>query len=523
MSAIIDELVALIRQARYGRDVRESIAHGIEVIDDVAEGARDSATASATAAQGYAQAADQSASNAYSSEGLARSWAKGDTGMRPGEGTDNSAYYAGLAHSWSSGGVGIRPDEATNNAYYWAGQAEHYAEEAEHTVTGVISFNGRQGHVGPQNNDYQLTQLGTGGAGADLIPVTTSNGFSYKPYAGANGVASLDGNGRIPYTQLPESAMEFKGTWNASTNTPTLVSGTGDSGDFYVVSVGGTWNNITFNANDRIIFDGVTAHDWVKLVAGEVNSVNGQSGQVQLDADDIPYATNVSVEDKLTGLDSDKADTVNGISVVNGAVTVNADDIPFDNTGTDITSTDVDGAIKESYNHGGHKIVKESGAILPQKDKLRFIGFEVYNWDDIYYGIHDTVVRNPVFTGTTAEWNELSPSEKVKYQLVNLTDDGETGEVVDAVTDGDMRPVTSNAVANLIKHTNLSGTTDQFGRLLTDFNISDKIVVCVLSGENGRICNQIRLSGNTFACTVSASNPYAPLANTQVAVNVFYI
>ena len=48
----------------------------------------------------------------------------------------------------------------------------------------------------------------------------------------ANGVATLDENGRIPYSQLPESAMEFKGTWDASTNSPTLVDGTGDTGDF---------------------------------------------------------------------------------------------------------------------------------------------------------------------------------------------------------------------------------------------------------------------------------------------------
>lgn len=515
MSAIIDELVALIRQARYGRDVRESIAHGIEVIDDVAEGARDSATASATAAQGYAQAADQSASNAYSSEGLARSWAKGDTGMRPGEGTDNSAYYAGLAHSWSSGGVGIRPDEATNNAYYWAGQAEHYAEEAEHTVTGVISFNGRQGHVGPQVNDYQLTQLGTGGAGADLIPVTTSNGFSYKPYAGANGVASLDGNGRIPYTQLPESAMEFKGTWNASTNTPTLVSGTGDSGDFYVVSVGGTWNNISFNANDRIIFDGVTAHDWVKLVAGEVNSVNGHSGQVQLDADDIPYATNVSVEDKLDELDSDKADTVNGISVVNGAVTVNADDISFDNTGSGMSATDVDGAIKEAYAHGGHKIYDESGTQLTQRDNMQFVGLNVSDASS------KTVIQNPVFTGTTAEWTAVT--DKSKYKIVNLTDDGETGEVVDAVTDGDMRPVTSNAVydklSELIKVGTVTATTNSSG--IADIRSDGKPVIYISSSQAGCYYCLGRSSSTVWVKVFNYDG--TPVGNTSLTFYYYYL
>lgn len=51
-----------------------------------------------------------------------------------------------------------------------------------------------------------------------------------------------------------------------------------------------------------------------------------------------------------------------------------------------------------------------------------------------------------VFKGTQAEWNALTEEEKSNFELVCLTDDSETGETVDAVTDGDMRAVTSNAV-----------------------------------------------------------------------------
>lgn len=93
----------------------------------------------------------------------------------------------------------------------------------------------------------------------------------------ANGIASLDENGRVPYSQLPESAMEFKGTWNASTNTPTLVHGVGTNGDFYVVSVGGTWDGMTFAEGDRILFDG-TSTSWIRLAKG-VENVNWDSVQ----------------------------------------------------------------------------------------------------------------------------------------------------------------------------------------------------------------------------------------------------
>ena len=122
----------------------------------------------------------------------------------------------------------------------------------------------------------------------------------------ANGVATLDENGRVPYSQLPESAMEFLGQWDASTNTPHLADGTGTNGDFYIVSTGGTVNLgttqnphiITFSVNDRIVYEGDIAQ-WVRLPAGQVSSVNGQSGAVVLTASDINYSTGVTIKDKI--------------------------------------------------------------------------------------------------------------------------------------------------------------------------------------------------------------------------------
>lgn len=127
----------------------------------------------------------------------------------------------------------------------------------------------------------------------------------------SNGVATLDATGRVPYSQLPESAMEYKGTWDASTNTPSLADGTGTNGDFYVVSVAGTVNfgsrTVTFYVNDRVIYDGTT-HQWERLPAGEVRSVNGLTGDVTLTASDINYDTNTTTKaaidskvDKVTG------------------------------------------------------------------------------------------------------------------------------------------------------------------------------------------------------------------------------
>lgn len=54
------------------------------------------------------------------------------------------------------------------------------------------------------------------------------------------------------------------------------------------------------------------------------------------------------------------------------------------------------------------------------------------------------------YVGTRADWDLLSVAEKKQYDLANFTDDLATGTAIisDAVTSGDMNPVTSNAVAN---------------------------------------------------------------------------
>ncbi len=69
-------------------------------------------------------------------------------------------------------------------------------------------------------------------------------------------------------TGIPQGLV-YKGTWDASTNTPTLASGTGVTGEFYIVSVAGTTNldGITdWQIGDWAIFVEVGATDtWQKI------------------------------------------------------------------------------------------------------------------------------------------------------------------------------------------------------------------------------------------------------------------
>ena len=80
-------------------------------------------------------------------------------------------------------------------------------------------------------------------------------------------------------------ALNYKGTWNASTNAPTLASGVGVQGDYYVVSVAGATNLdgitnwgigdwATFNGSVWQRVEGGADGNFVNLTADTLN-VNG--------------------------------------------------------------------------------------------------------------------------------------------------------------------------------------------------------------------------------------------------------
>lgn len=132
--------------------------------------------------------------------------------------------------------------------------------------------------------DYADTEIASSIATAIQTNVTDKFGV-------ANGFATLDANGQIPASQLTISAMEFKGSWDASNNSPALADGTGNSGDFYIVTVASgesTHLGGGFLVNDRVIYDG-SVGKWTRLVGDTVIGVNGQTGSVNLNASNLNY------------------------------------------------------------------------------------------------------------------------------------------------------------------------------------------------------------------------------------------
>ena len=169
------------------------------------------------------------------------------------------------------------------------------------TLTGYVKGNGTSAMTAASTiPSTDVTGLGTMSTqnsnnisvtGGSMSGVTISDYVATATKGVANGVASLDGSGTVPVSQLPAAvlgALSYQGTWNASTNTPTLTSSVGTKGYYYVVNVAGSTNlnGITdWLVGDWAVFNGSV---WQKVDNTDaVTSVNGYTGTVNLTYTDV--------------------------------------------------------------------------------------------------------------------------------------------------------------------------------------------------------------------------------------------
>jgi hypothetical protein len=158
------------------------------------------------------------------------------------------------------------------------------------TVTGTTTLNtslsgalfataGAVSNVSNNTSSYFVLGDGT--------TVSTSSYLLSSLLGTVNGVCQLDASGKVPYNELPavlSGAVHYAGTWNASTNAPTLPDATTVNGSYYIVSTAGTYNNIYYNVGDSAISNGV---QWEKIDNNNaVTSVFGRTGTIAAQASD---------------------------------------------------------------------------------------------------------------------------------------------------------------------------------------------------------------------------------------------
>lgn len=163
------------------------------------------------------------------------------------------------------------------------------------TAAGLGAVTSVNGQTGPAVTLVTGVSSVNGSTGAVTVTPASISAVATAARGTANGVASLDSSGLVPSSQLPTTGS-YKGTWNATTNTPTIVSGVGVNGDFYKVATAGstTIDGVSSWAiGDEIRFGTST---WQKIAnSAAVSSVNSLTGAVVITAASLGAATTATL------------------------------------------------------------------------------------------------------------------------------------------------------------------------------------------------------------------------------------
>lgn len=243
-------------------------------------------------------------------------------------GAINKYFSNALARGAMSAGAGISYDSGTG--VITSTITQYTGEMAQDAVGGILSA---EFTYDDALNSIAINQIAT----AKLTGTKTSAFISDFDTAAdaritaqkgvASGIASLDGGGKVPVSQLPSSLMSYLGTWDATTNTPTLADGAGDAGDVYRVSVAGSQNlgsgSITFDVGDYVIYNGTI---WEKSdTTDAVASVNGYTGNVVLGWTDFSGAVPIA-----KGGTNNTSFIANGVAYFDGTKLTNHANFTFD-------------------------------------------------------------------------------------------------------------------------------------------------------------------------------------------------
>ena len=176
-----------------------------------------------------------------------------------GGGTSNFGLLTG------SGQWGVRTTENAATSLFYGGGDKLSTTSTGVTVTGAATATTFLGDLSGTINTVTTA-------------VTKANATNDTTVATTAFVQNLIGT--IP------AGLVFQGTWNASTNTPTLASGTGTTGNFYIVSVDGSTNldGITdWKVGDWAVFVEQGASDqWEKVDNSSVLDGIGTGGTLPL-------------------------------------------------------------------------------------------------------------------------------------------------------------------------------------------------------------------------------------------------
>ena len=225
------------------------------------------------------------------------------TGVTAGTNLTGGGTSGSVTLNMATGGAGAASYGSTSNST----KIDTITLDAYGRVTAVTT--GGTGQVNTVATGNSSTLTSSGSTAKTLTPVTA---------AVSSGSAALATGAQIQtaINSATTGVLTYQGTWNASTNSPTLASATGTPGYYYIVSVAGSTNldGITdWAVGDWAVFSDLATDAWQKIDNTQVGSVTGSGSSGR-----------VAYWNSSSGITSDSGLTFNGGTnalTVGGAVT----------------------------------------------------------------------------------------------------------------------------------------------------------------------------------------------------------
>jgi hypothetical protein len=273
------------------------------------------AATSASTATTQAGIATTQASNAANSASTASTQASNASAS-----ASTATTQAGIATTQATNAA-TSASTATTQAGIATTQATNAAASATAAAASYDSFDDR--YLGAKTSDPTVDNDGnaliTGAmyfnSVSSIMKVYTGSAWMNTPGIATGGTAGQvlskvsSTNYDTTWVSLT-GGLIYNGSWNASTNTPTLASGVGTQGSYYVVSVSGSTNldGVTdWVIGDWAIFNGTI---WQKIdQTNLVTSVAGRTGNIILANTDISGLGTLSVQN------------ANSVNITGGAIT----------------------------------------------------------------------------------------------------------------------------------------------------------------------------------------------------------
>jgi len=257
--------------------------------------------------------------------------------------------------------------------------------------------------------------INAGSSGLPLVSDTINRqgltNFTINYNGGDAVLMIVTGNKWSAFSQtiLAQTGLTYKGAWDANSNTPTLTSGVGTGGDYYIVSIAGNTNLngiIDWQVGDWAIFESAT-NMWQKIDNHDVQAYN----TIQEEGVSLPQRSIIDFQGSGVTASDNGAKTIVTVPIQPAYSTIQEEGSSLtqqpiiDFQGAGVTATNGSGkTIVTVPIQPAYSTIQEEGSSLTQQPIIDFQGAGVTATN----GSGKTIVTIPSITSDYARGNTLT-------------------------------------------------------------------------------------------------------------------